>query len=57
MANYVLKPFNNDELKMVVRRALGRRALEAENRMLKAQLRDQYYFGNLTALRRRCSGS
>jgi len=46
-ANYVLKPFNNDELKMVVRRALGRKALEAENRMLKAQLRDQYYFGNL----------
>ena len=44
-ANYVLKPFNNDELKMVVRRALGRRALEAENRMLKAQARDQYYFG------------
>ncbi len=46
-ANYVLKPFNNDELKMVVRRALGRRALEAENRLLKAQLRDQYHFGNL----------
>lgn len=46
-ANYVLKPFNNAELKMVVRRALGRRALEAENRMLKAQLRDQYHFGNL----------
>lgn len=46
-ANYVLKPFNNDELKMVVRRALGRRALEAENRMLRAQLRDQYHFGNL----------
>jgi two-component system response regulator PilR (NtrC family) len=46
-ANYVLKPFNNDELKMVIRRALGRRALQAENRMLKAQLRDQYHFGNL----------
>jgi two-component system response regulator PilR (NtrC family) len=46
-ANYVLKPFDNDELKMVVRRALGRRALQAENRMLKAQLRDQYHFGNL----------
>jgi two-component system response regulator PilR (NtrC family) len=46
-ANYVLKPFNNAELKMVVRRALGRRALQAENRMLKAQLRDQYHFGNL----------
>jgi two-component system, NtrC family, response regulator PilR len=46
-ANYVLKPFNNDELRMVVRRALGRRALQVENRMLKAQLRDQYHFGNL----------
>jgi two-component system response regulator PilR (NtrC family) len=46
-ANYVLKPFNNAELKMVVRRALGRKALEVENRMLRAQLRDQYHFGNL----------
>ena len=46
-ANYVLKPFNNTELKMVVRRALGRKALEVENRMLRAQLRDQYHFGNL----------
>ena len=29
-ANYVLKPFDNDELKMVVRRALGRRALAVQ---------------------------
>ena len=26
-ANYVLKPFNNDELRVVVRRAIGRKAL------------------------------
>ena len=46
-ANYVLKPFNNDELRVVVRRAIGRKALESENRRLKAQLQDQYHFDNL----------
>jgi two-component system response regulator PilR (NtrC family) len=46
-ANYVLKPFNNDELRVVVRRAIGRKALESENRRLKAQLQDEYHFDNL----------
>ncbi|MAA79450.1 MAG: Fis family transcriptional regulator [Deltaproteobacteria bacterium] len=34
-SNYVLKPFNNDELRLVVQRALGVQALEQENRKLK----------------------
>ena len=46
-ANYVLKPFNNDELRHVVRRALGRRQLEAENLRLRSALQDQYHFENL----------
>ncbi len=46
-ADYVLKPFNNDELRLVVRRALGRRDLEAENLRLKAELHDRFSFGNL----------
>jgi two-component system response regulator PilR (NtrC family) len=46
-ANYVLKPFNNDELRHVVRRALGRRQLVAENLRLRAALQDQYHYENL----------
>jgi two-component system response regulator PilR (NtrC family) len=46
-SDYVLKPFNNDELRLVVRRALGRRELEAENTRLKAALQQRYHFGNL----------
>lgn len=34
-SNYVLKPFNNDELRLVVQRALGVQALAQENRKLK----------------------
>jgi two-component system response regulator PilR (NtrC family) len=46
-ANYVLKPFSNDELRLVVRRALGRGRLVAENTRLKAALQGEYHFGNL----------
>jgi len=46
-ADYVLKPFNNEELRLVVRRALGRRVLEQENVRLKVALQDRYHFGNL----------
>ncbi|MEC7985850.1 MAG: sigma-54 dependent transcriptional regulator [Myxococcota bacterium] len=34
-SNYVLKPFNNDELRLVVQRALGVQALTQENQKLK----------------------
>jgi two-component system response regulator PilR (NtrC family) len=36
--DYVLKPFKVDELSVIIERALERRALEAENRELKATL-------------------
>ena len=45
--DYVLKPFNNDELKLIVRRALGERALQRENTRLREELRDRHHLGNL----------
>ena len=45
--DYILKPFNNDELRLVVRRALGQSRLEAENARLRTELQDRFHFGNL----------
>jgi two-component system response regulator PilR (NtrC family) len=39
--DYLIKPFDIDELKIVVRSALHRRALEEENLLLKAELHSQ----------------
>ena len=39
--DYLLKPFDVDELKIVVRKALERHDLQEENRLLKAELRRQ----------------
>ncbi len=45
--DYVLKPFNNDELRLIVRRALERALLEEENVRLKTEVQDQLHFGCL----------
>jgi len=45
--DYVMKPFNNDELLLIVRRALEAQRLKAENVRLKAELADRYNFGTL----------
>jgi DNA-binding NtrC family response regulator len=45
--DYVPKPFDNDEIRMVVQRALERTRLERENRMLLDQIQRQYGFENL----------
>ena len=45
--DYVMKPFNNDELKLLARRALDMRALEEENLRLKTELRDRYHYQTL----------
>ncbi|MFT4979319.1 MAG: two-component system response regulator PilR (NtrC family), partial [Myxococcota bacterium] len=45
-SNYVLKPFNNDELRLVVRRALGQAELEEENTRLRRELADRHHFDN-----------
>jgi two-component system, NtrC family, response regulator PilR len=42
-----MKPFNNDELKLVVRRALEIGSLEEENRRLKAELHVRPQYANL----------
>ena len=45
-SNYVLKPFNNDELRLVVQRALGSKALLEENTRLKGVF-ENIHFGRL----------
>ncbi len=44
---YVPKPFDNEEIKVVVRRALERTRLERENRMLLARVEREFGFENL----------
>jgi two-component system response regulator PilR (NtrC family) len=43
--DYVLKPFDNDDLRVTVRRALERVRLQAENARLKAVVQDELHFG------------
>jgi DNA-binding NtrC family response regulator len=45
--DYVPKPFDNDEIRLVAQRALDRTRLERENRMLREQIQRQYGFENL----------
>jgi DNA-binding NtrC family response regulator len=45
--DYVPKPFDNDEIRLVVQRALERTRLEREHRMLLDQVQRQYGFENL----------
>ena len=45
--DYLPKPFDNDELRLVVRRALERTKLVREHRMLLERLEREYGFGSL----------
>jgi len=45
--DYVPKPFDNDEIRVVVRRALERYRLERENRLLLERIEREFGFGNL----------
>jgi DNA-binding NtrC family response regulator len=45
--DYVPKPFDNDEIRLVVRRALERTRLSRENRMLRARVERDFGFDNL----------
>jgi DNA-binding NtrC family response regulator len=45
--DYVPKPFDNDEIRLVVQRALARTRLERENRLLLEQVQKQYGYENL----------
>ncbi|HXH27608.1 MAG TPA: sigma-54 dependent transcriptional regulator [Candidatus Polarisedimenticolia bacterium] len=40
--DYIIKPFDVEELKVVVRNALERRRLETENRLLKRELKERF---------------
>jgi DNA-binding NtrC family response regulator len=45
--DYITKPFINDEIRVVLRRALDQRHLSRENRHLKRELRERYRFDNI----------
>ncbi|GAB4331187.1 MAG: sigma-54 dependent transcriptional regulator [Candidatus Abyssubacteria bacterium] len=45
--DYITKPFNRDELRIVVRRALDMRTLRARTRFLESQLIDRFSFENI----------
>ncbi len=45
--DYLLKPFKNEELLIVIRNALEKKALARENVLLKKALGDRYSFANL----------
>jgi len=47
--DYVEKPFNNDELKALVRRALDHTRLERENRYLRGELKSRYSLDQIIA--------
>ena len=40
--DYIIKPFDVDELKIIVRNALEKRRLETENRILKRELKEKF---------------
>ena len=48
--DYISKPFEPDELKLVVQRALERRRLLQENLNLKSEVRSKYRFENIIGL-------
>ena len=46
-ADYIPKPFDNDEIRLVIRRALDRTRLEREHRLLLDRIQSEYGFGKL----------
>ncbi len=45
--DYILKPFENEELKLIVRKACEHYRLICENRRLTAKLQERYHFNNI----------
>ncbi len=45
--DYIAKPFNLDEIRLIVRKVLDKKALVDDNRFLRSQLKKKYSFGNL----------
>ncbi|MEZ4600208.1 MAG: sigma-54 dependent transcriptional regulator [Syntrophotaleaceae bacterium] len=51
--DYITKPFNNEEIRLIVKNALERKALRQENLELKKELGQRYSFANLVGKSRR----
>ncbi|MBW2615305.1 MAG: sigma-54-dependent Fis family transcriptional regulator [Deltaproteobacteria bacterium] len=45
--DYITKPFNNDELKLIIKKGLENYRLTKENRRLSEALSDRYKYGNI----------
>lgn len=45
--DYITKPFNNEELKLIIKKALENYRLTKENRLLSEALSDRYKYGNI----------
>lgn len=45
--DYITKPFRIEEIRLIVRNAMERKALRSENRTLRQELGQRYAFGNL----------
>ena len=45
--DYITKPFRNEEIRLIVKNALERKALRQENLLLKKEIDKRYSFGNL----------
>ena len=45
--DYIAKPFNNDELVLIVKRAVGEKQLQEENLYLRQELAGKYRFANI----------
>lgn len=50
--DYITKPFNRDELKLTVKKALQLKKLESENRQLRDELSDKKEFRNIIGMSR-----
>ncbi len=50
--DYITKPFNRDQLKLVVKKALELRGLSEENRLLKEELTERAEFRNIVGISR-----
>lgn len=45
--DYIAKPFNIDEIRLVVKKVLDKKALLNDNKLLRSQLKKKYSFGNI----------
>ncbi len=45
--DYIAKPFNLEEIRLIVKKALDKKALLNDNKLLRSQLKEKYSFGNV----------